>query len=223
MKLKNHTIITLLLLSVWVGCISPPDNFPTVPQIDFNNLEFVQTSGSDSLIITLDFRDAEGDLGLNAKDIFPPFNELNYFTNDAGEFITYGERPDDAPDFNNRDWVIFPLINNQEIKDTLWVSENEDYYNILVKFFIKRGGNYTEFNWSDPPYYTTFNGRFPRMLEEDQSRAIEGKIRYAMLSLGWNSIFRNDTIKLELKIKDRALNESNVVSTPDFTLSQIER
>ena len=61
------------------------------------------------------------------------------------------------------------------------------------------------------------------MLEEDQSRAIEGKIRYAMLSLGWNSIFRNDTIKLELKIKDRALNESNVVSTPDFTLSQIER
>ncbi|MDO6438389.1 hypothetical protein Q4534_13290 [Cyclobacterium sp. 1_MG-2023] len=223
MKLKNHTIITLLLLSVWVGCISPPEDFPTVPQIDFNNLEFVQTSGSDSLIITLDFRDAEGDLGLNATDIYPPFNELTYITDDAGQFITYSERPEDAPDFNNRDWVIFPLINNQEIKDTLWVAENEDYYNILVKFFIKRGGNYTEFNWSDPPYFTTFNGRFPRMLEEEQQRAIEGEIRYSMLSLGWNSVFRNDTLKLEIKVKDRALNESNVVSTPDFTLSQIER
>ena len=44
-----------------------------------------------------------------------------------------------------------------------------------------------------------------------------------MLSLGWNSVFRNDTLKLEIKVKDRALNESNVVTTPDFTLSQIER
>jgi hypothetical protein len=223
MKLKNHTIITLLLLLVWVGCISPPEDFPTVPQIDFNDLEFVQTSGSDSLIITLDFRDAEGDLGLNATDIYPPFNELIYLTDDAGQFITYSERPEDAPDFNNRDWVIFPLINNQEIKDTIWVKENEDYYNILVKFFIKRGGNYSEFNWSDPPYFTTFNGRFPRMLDEEQERAIEGEIRYSMLSLGWNSVFRNDTLKLEIKVKDRALNESNIVSTPDFTLSQITR
>lgn len=223
MKLKNHTIITLLLLLVWVGCISPPEDFPTVPQIDFNDLEFVPTSGSDSLIITLDFRDAEGDLGLNATDIYPPFNELIYLTDDAGQFITYSERPEDAPDFNNRDWVIFPLINNQEIKDTIWVKENEDYYNILVKFFIKRGGNYSEFNWSDPPYFTTFNGRFPRMLDEEQERAIEGEIRYSMLSLGWNSVFRNDTLKLEIKVKDRALNESNIVSTPDFTLSQITR
>lgn len=223
MKLKNHTIITLLLLLIWVGCISPPEDFPTVPQIDFNDLEFVPTSGSDSLIITLDFRDAEGDLGLNATDIYPPFNELIYLTDDAGQFITYSERPEDAPDFNNRDWVIFPLINNQEIKDTIWVKENEDYYNILVKFFIKRGGNYSEFNWSDPPYFTTFNGRFPRMLDEEQERAIEGEIRYSMLSLGWNSVFRNDTLKLEIKVKDRALNESNIVSTPDFTLSQITR
>jgi hypothetical protein len=223
MKLKNSIFVAFILLSVWIGCISPPEDFPTEPQIDFSNLEFVQAPGADSLIVTLDFRDAEGDLGLNAKDISPPFNELNYITNDAGQFITYSERPDDAPDFNNRDWVIFPLINNQEIRDTLWVSENPDYYNILVKFFVKRGGSYNEFNWSDPPYFTTFNGRFPRLLENEQTRAIEGKIRYSMLSLGWNSIFRNDTLRLELMVKDRALNESNTVTSPDFTLSQIER
>ncbi|MBD3630079.1 MULTISPECIES: hypothetical protein [Cyclobacterium] len=223
MKLKNHYIIVLIILSVWGGCISPPDDFPTIPDISFNNMEFVQASGADSLIITLNFRDAEGDLGLNARDLFPPFNELNYLTDDEGNFITYSNRPDDAPSFNNRDWVIFPLINNVEIEDTLWVSENEDYYNIFVKFFIKRGGNYTEFKWSDPPYFTTFNGRFPRMLEEERGRAIEGNIRYSMLSLGWNSIFRTDTLRLELQVQDRALNRSNVVTTPDFTLAQIER
>ncbi|SHN17159.1 hypothetical protein SAMN04488057_10938 [Cyclobacterium lianum] len=223
MKLKNHSVIILLILSVWVGCISPPDDFPTVPDIRFNDMEFVQAPGADSLIVTINFRDAEGDLGLNARDLSPPFNELNYLTDEQGNYITYSNRPEDAPSFNNRDWVIFPLINNVEIQDTLWVSENEDYYNIFVKFFIKRGGSYTEFNWSDPPYFTTFNGRFPRMLEEERTRAIEGQIRYSMLSLGWNSIFRTDTIRLELQVQDRALNRSNVVSSPDFTLSQIAR
>ncbi|WP_375583877.1 hypothetical protein [Cyclobacterium xiamenense] len=223
MKLKNNIRFLLFIFAAGTGCISPPEDFPTVPRIEFNGMEFVQTPGADSLIVSIQFQDAEGDLGLNARDIFPPFNELNYLTDENGNFITYSNRPDDAPDFNNRDWVIFPLINNVEIQDTLWVSENPDHYNIFVDFFIKRGGNYTEFDWSAPPFFTTFDGRFPRMLEEERPRSIEGQIRYAMLSLGWNNIFRTDTIRLEIQIQDRALNRSNVVSSPDFTLSQIER
>jgi len=223
MKLKNNIHYLLLILAAGMGCISPPEDFPTVPQIEFSSMEFVQTPGADSLILSIQFRDAEGDLGLNARDIFPPFNELNYITDAGGNFITYSNRPEDAPDFNNRDWVIFPLINNVEIPDTLWVSENPDHYNIFVDFFIKRGGNYTEFDWSAPPFFTTFDGRFPRMLEEERPRSIEGQIRYSMLSLGWNNIFRTDTVRLEIQIQDRALNRSNVVTSPDFTLSQIER
>ncbi|HLU88692.1 MAG TPA: hypothetical protein VKZ51_02595, partial [Cyclobacteriaceae bacterium] len=65
--------------------------------------------------------------------------------------------------------------------------------------------------------------RFPRILDEERERAIEGTIRYSMLSLGWNSIFRNDTVKIEVQIQDRALNKSNIVASPDFTLSQISR
>ncbi len=222
MKVKNP-LISLAFLVGWSACVSPPEDFPTIPDIDFRNMEFVQTSNADSLILTINFRDAEGDLGLNARDIFPPFNELNFPTDEAGNFITYSNRPAEAPNFNDRDWVIFPLVNNVEIQDTLWVKENPDYYNIFIKFFIKRSGEYTEFKWSDPPYFTTFNGRFPRILEEERNRAIEGQIRYSMLSLGWNSIFRTDTLRLEVQIQDRALNQSNTVSSPDFTLAQIER
>lgn len=222
MKVKSY-IYPLVALLGWASCVSPPDNFPSVPEISFNNMEFVETNDADSLILTINFRDAEGDLGLNPRDIFPPFHELEYLKDNAGNYITYSNRPPEAPSFNNRDWVIFPLINNVEIKDTLWVRENPDYYNIFIKFFIKRRGEYTEFDWSAPPYYTTFNGRFPRILEEERQRAIEGQIRYAMLSLGWNSIFRTDTIRLDVQIQDRALNRSNVASTPDFTLSQIRK
>lgn len=222
MKVVNKTIL-LLLLSVGFSCISPPEDFPTVPEISFNNVEFVVTNDADSLIVTLNFRDGEGDLGLNPRDINPPFNELEYQVNNQGTLITYKNRPAEAPSFNNRDWIIFPLINNIVIRDTIWVKENPNYYNIFVKFFIKRSGQYTEFKWSDAPYFTTFNGRFPRILADERERAIEGNIRYGMLSLGWNSIFRNDTIRLDLQIQDKQLNLSNQVSSPDFTLAQIRR
>jgi hypothetical protein len=222
MKIVNWTIL-LLILSLGFSCISPPVNFPTVPEVSFNNLEFVETNDADSLIVTINFRDAEGDLGLNPREINPPFNELEYQVDNQGTLITYANRPQNAPSFNNRDWIIFPLINNVVVPDTIWVKENPNYYNIFVKFFIKRSGEYTEFKWSDPPYFTTFNGRFPRILADDRDRAIEGNIRYGMLSLGWNSIFRNDTIRLDLQIQDRQLNRSNMISTPDFTLAQIRR
>jgi hypothetical protein len=221
MKVKRYTCILLFAALVVVGCVSPPDDFPTVPQINFNNLEYIETNTADSLVVSLDFRDAEGDLGLNPREVDPPFHPLDYQYNDQGELITYGNRPSEAPVFNNRDWIINPLINNVEVRDTIWVKVNPDQYNIFIKFFIKRGGEYTEYDFSGPPFYSTFNGRFPRILTEERPRAIEGTIKYSMLSLGWNSIFRNDTLKIDVQIQDRNLNKSNVVSSPDFTLSQI--
>lgn len=222
MKVIKVSCILLLLVAVY-ACITPPEGFPSIPEISFNNLEYVTTNDADSLIVTINFKDKEGDLGLNPRDIDPPFNELIYPRDQNGQLITYRNRPPGAPTFNNRDWIISPLINNVRVNDTIWVQENPDYYNIFVKFFIKRSGQYTEFDWSAPPYFTTFNGRFPRILTDDRERAIEGQIRYAMLSLGWNSIFRNDTIRLEIQVQDRQLQRSDAVTTPDFTLSQIQR
>lgn len=223
MKVESNAFILILVAGITVSCISPPDDFPTVPQIGFKNIEYIETNSSDSLVVSVDFRDSEGDLGLNAREIDPPFHPLDYPKDADGNLITYGNRPTEAPTFNNRDWEINPVINNVEINDTIWVKVNPDQYNIFIKFFIKRSGNYTEYDFSGAPFYSTFNGRFPRILTEERDRAIEGTIRYSMLSLGWNSVFRNDTIKIDVQIQDRQLNKSNVVSTPDFTLSQIRK
>lgn len=203
--------------------MSPPDNFPTVPEISFEDMRFVNTAGSDSLIVSLRFKDAEGDLGLNPTDIDPPFQPLNFRRNTAGSLITYGNRPPEAPEFNPIDWVVNPLVNNTVVRDTVWVEQNPDHNNIFVKFFIKRNGVYTEFKWEEAPFFTTFNGRFPRIFNSSGSQPVEGTLQYAMLSFGWQSIFRTDTIRIDLQIQDRALNKSNVVSSPDVTLSQISR
>lgn len=223
MKAKRYTYQLISAVLLATGCVSPPDDFPSVPQITFKDMEYVETSSADSLAIFIGFKDAEGDLGLGPRDIDPPFHPLDYQKDNNGELITYSNRPPEAPDFNNRDWEVEPLVDNTVVKDTVWVKINPDQYNIFIKFFVKRGGDYTEFNFSGPPFYSTFNGRFPRILTDDKERAIEGTIKYAMLSLGWNSVFRTDTIKIDVQIQDRNLNKSNVVSSPDFTLAQIRR
>ncbi|UZD23320.1 hypothetical protein PBT90_07960 [Algoriphagus halophytocola] len=223
MRIKSYLGIFFSILIVY-GCISPPDNLPTVPRIEFKSLEFVPVSGaSDSLIVTVDFEDGEGDLGLSPTDNDPPFNALEFQRDSNGELITYSNRPSNAPPYNPIDWVVDPIVNNQTVKDTVWVVQNPNQFNIFVKFFIKRNGEFTEFRWQDPPFYTTFNGRFPRILTTEEGQAVEGSIRYGMLSSGWQSIFRTDTLMVEVAIQDRALNRSNEVTSSEVTLNQITR
>jgi hypothetical protein len=220
-SVKNY--IYILFISLVSACVSPPDNFPTVPEIAFEDMRFVNTSGSDSLIVSIAFKDAEGDLGLNPTDIDPPFQPLNFRRNAAGNLITYATRPLEAPSFNPLDWVINPLVNNSVVRDTVWVEQNPDHNNIFIRFFIKRNGVFNEFRWEDPPFFTTFNGRFPRVFNSANGQPVEGTLQYSMLSFGWQSIFRTDTIRIDIQIQDRALNKSNVVSSPEVTLNQISR
>jgi len=223
MRAKNYIGI-LFLVGMLGSCVTPPENFPSVPEISFSGVEFVPIQGAgDSLIVSVDFRDGEGDLGLNPREINPPFHAFDFNKDEAGNLITYANRPPQAPTYNGRDWVINPLINNTEVRDTLWITPNPDHHNIFVRFYIKRGGEYQEFKWTESPFFTTFNGRFPRILTDERERAIEGNIAYGMVSSGWTSIFRNDTVRLDVQIQDRQLNRSNVVSTPDFTLQQVTR
>lgn len=222
MRFKSYLGLFFLFIADF-SCISPPEDFPSVPRISFESIEFVSLPGPDSLIIDIKFQDAEGDLGLSSSDILPPFNALDYQRNNFGSLITYAQRPPQAPSYNPIDWIIDPIINNQVVRDTLWVKQNPNQYNIFVRFFIKRNGRFNEFKWSDPPFFTTFNGRFPRILTTEESQAVEGNIRYGMLSSGWQSIFRTDTIRVDVEIQDRLLNRSNQVSSPEVTLQQITR
>jgi hypothetical protein len=137
--------------------------------------------------------------------------------------IVYSNRPPDAPSFNPIDWEINPIVNNERVNDTIWVEQNPNHNNIFVKFFIKRNGVFTEFRWQDPPFFTTFNGRFPRIVNNGNGQPVEGSLQYAMLSFGWTSIFRNDTLRIDVEIQDRALNKSNLTSSPEVTLNQIRR
>ncbi|HEU5290346.1 MAG TPA: hypothetical protein VFU05_06870 [Cyclobacteriaceae bacterium] len=103
------------------------------------------------------------------------------------------------------------------IQEPLLYKKNTNHYNIEVKFLVFEGGNFVEFNWSKLCY--EYDGRFP--LLSSQSSALEGTIRYGMANPSYLALFSVKTLKLEVRIKDRALNVSNKVTTPQFTLDGI--
>ena len=101
------------------------------------------------------------------------------------------------------------------VRDTLLIEINPDHYNIEVDFLVKEGSTFTEFDWRKE-FCTTFDGRFDLMLEDP--RAIDGTLSYNMTSTGFKILFGGKTIKLSVKIRDRARNESNVIETREFII-----
>ena len=204
-------------------CTRPPE-LPVVPSINFEYIQFKEVEGPDSLILSVFFQDGDGDLGLTSFDIYEPYQPYDVILDQNGDTIYYGDSPD-MPPYNPIDYIV-TRDDDGNPQDTVWVELNPDHYNIFVRFYEKKNGEYEEFDWRQPPYFQTFDGRFPLLNTkiEDQRlviRPLEGSLRYGMTSSGWLFLFR-DTLKIEVMIQDRALNKSNVVSTPDFTLDMIQ-
>lgn len=115
-----------------------------------------------------------------------------------------------------------------EIFDTLYFQSNPNHYNIEVDFFIKVDqDNYQEYDWMTDGcdrvnnVGQTYDGRFPVLAEK--SGTLEGTLRYTMNSYGFSNLFSKKTLKLRVKIRDRALHTSNTIDTPDFTLDGIRK
>ena len=220
--MRKFIAFSFILVSVISACNRPPE-LPVVPTIEFEYVRFKEADGADSLLVSVYFKDGDGDLGLHPSETFPPYNPYDVVFDNQGDSVKIGSSPD-LPPYNPVDYIITFDSQGNAI-DTVLVELNENHYNFFVRFFEKKNGEYIEFKWRDPPYFQTFDGRFP-LLNTDfidnqlRERPLEGSLRYGMTSNGWLLLFR-DTLKLTVHIQDRMLNKSNVVETPDFTLESI--
>lgn len=110
------------------------------------------------------------------------------------------------------------------VSDTLLFEKNDNQYNIDVRFYVLEGNEYKEYSWEDNFFCSTFNSRFPVLFENDSyGSPLEGTLRYDMQSTGFLAVFSVKTLKLRVFIKDRALNHSNTIETPPFTLDKIRQ
>ncbi len=106
------------------------------------------------------------------------------------------------------------------IKDMFYKRDNPQHDNIEVEFWVKGTGNeYTLFDWEKEYCESAFNQRFPELSEK--TGPLEGSLTYALTSLGIKANFSIKTLKLRIRIRDRAFNVSNDIETGDFTLDKI--
>jgi len=204
------------------SCEKPPE-LPTTPSITFESVRYAPgTNGFDSLIVTIGFEDGNGDLGLAGFEDDPPYQPVNYPRNSQGDFILFGD-PEAPAEYNVCDYIDTLDVTGDGILDTVYVELNPNHYNIEVEYFLKHDGQYEEFDWRrefGPLSCETFDGRYPPLNTAEFERPLAGSLSYTMTSSGFLPLFGNDTLQLRVQIKDRALNISNRVESPDFVVGQ---
>ena len=229
-----------------ISCLDAPQ-YSEIPEIEFDQIVFKDVSTADSLIVSLKFKDGDGNMGIGASEKQVPFNDKFYFQLPERTrvdffridktYVTYKTKrtvagydtlPAFVKPYNCTNWEV--LTQNQKVTDTLYFELNPNQHNIFITFQIKdASGQFQDFDFSS--FYTYplcevigFKGRFP-VLSKDLSQPgpLEGTIRYAMISAGFNFIFSIRTLRLKIKVQDRALNISNEIFTPEFTLQSIRK
>lgn len=77
MKATIQISLILTVLVLMISCLDAPE-YSIIPKIKFKRLEFVDVDGfSDSLNLTFDFEDGDGDIGLADNELWGPF--IPYF------------------------------------------------------------------------------------------------------------------------------------------------
>lgn len=156
------------------SCFTEP-NYSDIPVIDFKGIDRYQIAAGrgvgqgrrDSVVITIGFKDGQGDLGIS----LPP-----------------------------------------SAADTLRYKSNGGWGNYQIKTFRLINRQYQEL--LQPINYSLY---FPELTKGKPRGAIEGTLDFTQIFQYGTSFVLYPT-KFQIKIRDRALQESNVIETDTITL-----
>ncbi len=224
MKFYAPLLLVFMFLLGLSSCYQEPD-FTMEPRLigfDGNGLgiRFVDVPNTiaDSLIIRVKFEDGDGNLGVQDDEPDPFLREEYAFPrDDAGNYIYYDSRVDGEYDCTQ--FSYFNTVGRDTIRDTIRVIRNPYFYNFEVELYVKEDGVFEEYNLLEEDCRAPLGGRFfPLKDDFSNTKPLEGIIEHRFVSPGLVSKFRNDTLKISVRIRDRALNESNVVESCPFVL-----
>jgi hypothetical protein len=102
-------------------------------------------------------------------------------------------------------------------------SSNPFFYNYFLNMYKRVNGRFVRVTFNSPDF--TLNSRIPP-LNPSRNSAIEGTLTYGLQffyifnTAFTPSISRNDTVKFEVQIADRALNRSNIIETQEIIVGR---
>ena len=201
-------IIALIIFSFLFSCIED-NNVSDIPSISYESLEFKKSDNSfnqDSLIITINFIDGDGNLGLSNDENNYPYHPYNAIIDQEFNWITLGSNnvtpplyiyepngvyylysnEDNRPSYNCEDYII-DTVNTTNKLDTFYIQKNENNKNIFIEFYKKENNEFVLIDWKrifDEEYGCgiDFNSRFPPLNISNSSQLLSGKLRYGMVS-----------------------------------------
>ncbi|MFL5728607.1 MAG: hypothetical protein ACJ75J_03875 [Cytophagaceae bacterium] len=212
MKRLLFLFLSFITLSFY-GCEKVPV-YPATPELEFASLNRYLVNNPfsivpiDSIIISVNFKDGDGDLGLLPNS--PPFTAFDVTYDNSHNFIRYDHSIPFSCDSFNIDYY-----DNDNFVDTVKGVRNYDYYNYFLELRIKTDSvNYRTFNF---PFCSNINGRFPVLSPSKYSGPLEGKLSFTInnTKVLRDSLY-NKTVKFRVQIEDRAFHRSNVVESPDI-------
>jgi len=272
MKIVKRLAIFSVVTLLFGTCISPPE-FSIVPEIELLDVHFFKgadETAADTLKITLNFKDGDGDLGLNGDDPrynSTPFNEKNFYLIKDGVLQSVGtssivlneietitkvvdvpdgvtgklvttQTPGGPPQDNCYDYGFDSLyvkakdvaiFDMSKLVRTIPKSGTPEFYVLYDNFYYKPNKNYRNIeiafdtlNYNDPrpeDIYEEydfhkklcgiipFKDRFPVL--DESNKQLDGTMKYIIKVSGLPDLFLGRQIQLRIKIKDRALHESN--------------
>jgi hypothetical protein len=204
--LKNnflHITFPLGLLLLLNACYKKPE-FPKIPEISFVDIRSVTRvpgQNLDSLVITIRYRDGDGNLGIDAEDRKVPNKPGGSIPDKCGQESPFQE--------------FFYTCNAQNVAvDSTF---NQFYYNYFTTVLRKNGNAFEEVSFPSPQL--GFNGAFEEQFERippdntPKDGPLEAQL-FRNLTVFRSTVFRpNDVIKFRIKIVDRAKNFSNEIET----------
>jgi hypothetical protein len=104
------------------------------------------------------------------------------------------------------------------LRDTFYIKQNPNHFNVEVQFWTKNGdGSFSIYDWKKELCVPQdFSQRFPVLTNAQNPLA--GTLKYAMESIGFKAIFSGRTLKLKVRIRDRALHTSRWLETNDLII-----
>jgi len=176
----------------------------------------------------------------------PRDGNQNVIKSELSKFVGYsdfGKAPYDtlktfSKPFNCTNWEVIKYDDDGDsgtadvVVDTLYFVLNPHYNNIFVDFEVKNENPsdlskpFDKFN--ELEFFTypncgvrVWNGRVPVLSETPGTDTpLEGTIRYAIPSAFFTTYFGSKTLRLRVRIEDRAFNSSNEIVTREFTFTE---
>jgi len=239
--------LLILVLFAFISC-EKDEGVSKIPSISYENIEFKKSINNitqDSLILTINFIDGDGNLGLSNDENNYPYHPYNAIIDQEFNWVTLGSstvtpplyvyepngtyysfsNSDNRPSYNCEDYIIDTVSTTSKL-DTFFIQKNDFNKNIFIEFLKKENNDFKIIDWKrifDEEYGCgiDFNSRFPPLNISNSSQLLSGKLRYGMVSYGFEMILKNDIFKLRVHIIDRELNKSNIIETPEVTLEEI--